>query len=547
MSSNIEGRIALAIHALNTGQFRSLRAAAQAFDVPRSTLQERSLGIRSRRETRPVACKLTQNEEEVLLQRILDLDEQGFPPQLAIVRDIANIILSSRSKQLPLTVGKNWVTNFVKRYPSLQTKYNRKYDYQRAMCEDREQIEGWFRLVRNTIAKYGIIKDDIYNFDETGFQMGVISTSKVVTRSERRGRPRTKQPGNREWVTLIHAINACGWVLPAFVIFEAKLHQASWYRIPGLPATWKISVSENGWTTDEITFQWLEHFEEHTSSKTKGKYRLLVLDGHGSHHTAQFEEFCRDHSIITLCMPAHSSHILQPLDVGCFSPLKTAYGHQVEGLMRLGVNHISKEEFLPAYLEAHKASFTTSNIQAGFAATGLVPDEPERVLSALDPVVRTPSPVPSAELVWESKTPQTKREIDCQATHIRSIRRAQRATTLSPSDPAFNQLLKGFERVVTEKAILLVENEALRTENQRQKRKRAQRRQFVARGGTLSVQSVQDTLVDNEVQAQLEDEVRSQRIVQPVVQEEQRRHRAPPRCSKCRSLEHTARSCSYTL
>jgi hypothetical protein len=92
------------------------------------------------------------------------------------------------------------------------------------MCKDREQIEGWFRLVRNTVAKYGILQDDIYNFDETGFQMGVISTSKVVTRSERRGRPKTKQPGNREWVTLVHAINASRWALPAFVIFEAKLH-----------------------------------------------------------------------------------------------------------------------------------------------------------------------------------------------------------------------------------------------------------------------------------------------------------------------------------
>ena len=87
--------------------------------------------------------------------------------------------------------------------------------------------------------------------------MGVISTSKVVTRSERRGRPRTKQPGNREWVTLIHIINAYRWMLPTFVIFEAKLHQASWYRTPGLPGTWKISVSENGWTIDEIGLKWL--------------------------------------------------------------------------------------------------------------------------------------------------------------------------------------------------------------------------------------------------------------------------------------------------
>jgi hypothetical protein len=115
---------------------------------------------------------------------------------------------------------------------------------------------------------------------------------------------------------------------------------------------------------------------------------------------------------------------------------------------------------------------------------------------------------------------------------------------LSPSDPAFNQLLKGFENVVHKRAILLVENETLRAENQRQKRKRAQRRQTVARGGTLSIQSGQDILVDNEVQAQIEGEVRAARITQPVDQQDGRRERAPPRCSKCRSFQHTARSCN---
>ena len=66
------------------------------------------------------------------------------------------------------------------------------------MCEDPKQIQAWFQLVQNMVTKYGILLEDTYNFDETGFQIGVISTSKVVTRSERKGRPKTKQPGNRK-------------------------------------------------------------------------------------------------------------------------------------------------------------------------------------------------------------------------------------------------------------------------------------------------------------------------------------------------------------
>jgi hypothetical protein len=80
----------------------------------------------------------------------------------------------------------------------VKSKYNHKYDYQRAKYEDPELIRGWFQHVQRTITKYGILNNDIYNFDETGFQIGVITTAKVVTGTDRAGRPRTIQPGNRE-------------------------------------------------------------------------------------------------------------------------------------------------------------------------------------------------------------------------------------------------------------------------------------------------------------------------------------------------------------
>ena len=75
---------------------------------------------------------------------------------------------------------------------------------------------------------------------------------------------------------------------------------------------------------------WIRHFDLYTASRTKGKYRLLILDGHESHHSEEFETYCQEQNIITLCMPPHASHLLQLLDVGCFGPLKKAYGHEVE-------------------------------------------------------------------------------------------------------------------------------------------------------------------------------------------------------------------------
>ena len=122
-------------------------------------------------------------------------------------------------------------------------------------------------------------------------------------------------------MTLIIAINASGWGLPAQIIFAASKHQSLWYH--ELPEDYTISVSKNGWTTDEIGIEWLQKvFDPYTVSWTAGAYRLLILDGHESHATVGFDRFCMKKKIIPLYMPPHSSHFLQPLDVSCFAPLK---------------------------------------------------------------------------------------------------------------------------------------------------------------------------------------------------------------------------------
>ncbi|EGU86904.1 hypothetical protein FOXB_02578, partial [Fusarium oxysporum f. sp. conglutinans Fo5176] len=91
---------------------------------------------------------------------------------------MANRLLADRDAS---PVGKRWTSNFVKRHKELKTRFFRRYDYQRAKCEDPTVIRNWFRLVENIITKYGIDLADIYNFDETGFIMGFIASGMVVT------------------------------------------------------------------------------------------------------------------------------------------------------------------------------------------------------------------------------------------------------------------------------------------------------------------------------------------------------------------------------
>ena len=150
---------------------------------------------------------MTPLDEDTFTQWILSMDDRGAAPRHSAVEDMANLLLATRGTD---TVGPNWVTRYIKRTPAIQSRFSRRYDYRRAEQEDPRVIRAWFRLVEETISRHGILPDDIYNFDEIGFAMGLFSTVKVVTRSKYYGRRSVLQPGNREWVTTVETVNALG-------------------------------------------------------------------------------------------------------------------------------------------------------------------------------------------------------------------------------------------------------------------------------------------------------------------------------------------------
>lgn len=525
---NKEGRLELAVQGYKRGQFQNPTAAAKAYDVPVVTLRRRIAGTPAQRGAIAKTRLLTPTEEESLLQWILSIDKRGMPPRIATVRQMAGILAVEHGKSG--YVGKNWVSKFISRHDELRSKYNRKYDYQRAKCEDPELIRGWFHCVRDTITQYGILDKDIFNFDEIGYQMGVIATAKVITGTDRAGRPRTTQPGNREWITAIESVRANGSLLPPLIIFDAVMHQAAWYNL--IPPTWAIATSEKGWTTDEIGLYWLkEIFNKY--AKATGRYRLLILDGHGSHVTPEFDRFCSENSIIVLCMPAHSSHLLQPLDVGCFSVLKRSYGEAVAQLIRDGVNHIDKPDFLRCYIQARTEALNERNIRSSFAATGLTPYDPDRVLTHLHTQLRTPTPQAEAQVEVQAGTPHNLRQLQHQTTLIKQYLKRRTQSPPTPTEQALNQLVKGCELAMHSALFLASENQKLQAENKRQKRKRAERRSYIARGGILT---------GAEAQILIENEINSQNRVEDAPPQNTRQ-RAPRRCSLCASLEHNARTC----
>ncbi len=68
-----------------------------------------------------------------------------------------------------------------------------------------------------------------------------------------------------------------------------------------------------------------ECFEPATRSHLQGQHQLLIVDGHASHISIEFIKFTRTYKIICLCLPTHLTHLLPPLDVSVFGPLKQNY------------------------------------------------------------------------------------------------------------------------------------------------------------------------------------------------------------------------------
>jgi len=194
-SPSKEARLILAIQALEKDANLSVRGAAKIYKIDPKTLRRRRASQPSRRNIPANSRKLTDLEEQTIIRYIIKLCTRAFHPRLYYVEDMANRLL--REHDTP-PIGKRWAHNFIKRQPDLQTRFTRKYNYQRAKYKDPKIISKWFTLVHNFKVKYGILNDNIYNFNKTSFIMGIIMAIIVITTFNSRGRAKQAQPSNQE-------------------------------------------------------------------------------------------------------------------------------------------------------------------------------------------------------------------------------------------------------------------------------------------------------------------------------------------------------------
>jgi hypothetical protein len=406
------------------------RSQGWAHGDTRSTLVNRTKGVEARSLAFESHQRLSSAQEKHLAAWILVQDALGVAPTHQQVKEFASRILEASGDTRP--VGKHWISAFLARNPEVKSMRGKALDSARLNGATTDVIKAFFKLLDLPAIK-AIKPENQHNMDETGIQEGQGSNG-IFLGDARKVRTLKKTHGSRAWTTIIECISATGRALDPLVIFKGKTVQMQYFpeEMKGLDG-WSFEASEKGWTDDSIALKWLKQvFIPQTKPETPSS-RLLIVDGHGSHVTDDFMWECFKNDIYLIFLPPHTSHVLQPLDISVFSPLKTAYRSaiQIDPTVSLSSPY-AKIMFLMAYQKARLKSLTESNIKAGFKASGMWPVSVAKPLLSRFVIIgqdTPPAPCPS--------TPKAVRDILSTPRHGRDVvHQFQQLLKVGTTDPA---------------------------------------------------------------------------------------------------------------
>jgi hypothetical protein len=385
-----EQKVDDAVEGIRNGKYSGFRQAARETGLSRTTIAERYNGRPTRRKGQERQMKLAHVEEDELARAIRLATVAGKPPLSEVVRGMADGLIKRRVKGVNEDgnelvsyepIGKKWPSRFIKRQKQLQSEQSEKIEGVRNEVKV-EDLEKWFTELAALIEKYNIQLGNIYNMDESGFNIGDFEARQVVVDTSVQSRYQA-QPGRQEWVTAVECICADGSSISPLIIFTGETFVRQW--VPAnFDSTWKFSNNTKGWTSEQHAVEWFKKcFEPATREKANGQYRLLICDGHGSHTTPEFLAHAIEHQILVVLLIPHSSHLAQPLDATIFGPLKRILSGITTSIFQLGLSKMPKDEWIEAYYKAHYRAFSIKSIKAGFSSTGIYPLNPNKVLNRL--------------------------------------------------------------------------------------------------------------------------------------------------------------------
>ncbi|XP_033747537.1 uncharacterized protein LOC117332656 [Pecten maximus] len=338
---------------------------------------------------------LTTNEEMALVTYIKYSQEHSMPLTTKMIKTFVRGIVKKSGRTS--TIGENgpsnkWFRGFLKRHPDLKMRKPQTIDGGRVRMANKTVMKQYFDLLHNTMEKHGLLNkpEQIFNFDETGFGKGIIAQDKVCTGN---GNTFTRQTSLTTHSTAAVCVSASGQVLPTFLIYEKSFPSGA-YR-DGIPGNWLFATSPNGYIDTDLFQRWFENV--FLVYAPKARPLILTMDNHESHLSIETIKLARENHIELLCLPPHTTHILQPLDVGLFRPIKKAV---CEFSVSLGYANsslvIGKNRLAQLLKAAIDKACSVHNIKNSFRKCGMVPFNPDAIdktkLAPYNPVFQVPGP-----------------------------------------------------------------------------------------------------------------------------------------------------------
>lgn len=234
------------------GKPKGLRKYAADFGVSFKSLSRRVNGERTQEEYTASLQRLTPAQEEALVAFILESADRGLPLTQKQIYSHANTILQNIEGDGFRPLGSHWITAFHHRHADkLQTHWSKSLDTQRARALNPGATQAWFDLIKRYIVDEGILAEDIYGMDESGFPPSHQGKERVW--GHRGTKTQHKQGGaSRENVTALVTICADGSALQPMIIYKGKNFMSKWgdnniahatYESPLFMVHQKISLS----------------------------------------------------------------------------------------------------------------------------------------------------------------------------------------------------------------------------------------------------------------------------------------------------------------
>lgn len=345
----------------------SIRSAAKRFNVARSTLHDHVSGKVKEGAARGPPTYLTEVEEEELASFFLRCANIGYGHTLEQALALVQGIIDSKGIKKEVTRG--WWQKFCRRHSSVALCTAVPLSVVRAMATDRDVLDRYFTMLLDTFAANKVLQKptQIFNCDETGMPLG--ATNRRVVASV--GSSASCITSNSKLqITVLACVSAAGISMPPFIIFQRKTINDS-LIIGEVPGT-LYGLSEKGWMTRELFSQWFyKHF---LSYIPKHRPVVLLMDGHSSHYCPDTIRMAAKEKVVLCTLPPHTSHLTQPLDKGCFGPLKTAWRHVCQEFCARNVGRVvTIYDFSKLFSQAWYQSMTMKNITSGFKVTGVFP------------------------------------------------------------------------------------------------------------------------------------------------------------------------------